>query len=461
MKYMKKLISIIVLITAILTSGMGYAQEQVIDEVAAVVGANYILASEIENQYIEYRTRGQINDAGAARCRIFEDLLFQKLMLNQAELDSVQITDEQVNQEMDMRFRYFIQQFGSQEKMEKFYNKSLLEIREDFRPIVKQQLMTEEVQGGLVKDVKVTPAEVRRMFNELPKDSIPVIEKEYELAQIVQELDISKEELDATRERLKGLRERIIKGESFNALAVLYSEDQGSARRGGEVGFVSRGQLYPEYEAAAFALKKGEISDIIKTKAGFHIIQLIERRGEQINTRHILLMPQISDVEINRATKLLDSVAVLIREKKMTFEQLALKYSEDPGKINGGRLINPATGNARFTDDQLTRLSGVRGDKWDIINNTVRNMKVGDVSKPVVLSDDEGKKTLNIIYLVAQTEPHVANLKEDYNAIQEWALNKKKAEVIDKWISEKISKTYFRINPAYKDCNFVHNWEIR
>jgi peptidyl-prolyl cis-trans isomerase SurA len=458
---MRKLISILILITAILTSVIGYAQEQVIDEVAAVVGANYILASEIENQYIEYRSRGEIKDAGAARCRIFEDLLFQKLMLNQAELDSVKITDEQVNQEMDMRFRYFIQQFGSQEKMEKFYNKSLLEIREDFRPIVKQQLMTEEVQGGLVKDVKVTPSEVRRMFNELPKDSIPVIEKEYELAQIVQELKISKEELDATRERLKGLRERILKGESFNALAVLYSEDQGSSRRGGEVGFVSRGQLYPEYEAAAFALKKGEISDIIKTKAGFHIIQLIERRGEQINTRHILLMPKISDYEISRATKLLDSVAVLIREKKMTFEEAALKFSDDPGKINGGRMINPATGNARFTDDQLTRLTGTRGDKWDIVNNTVRNMKVGDVSKPVVLSDDEGKKSLNIIFLVGQTEPHVANLKEDYNAIQEWALNKKKAETIDKWITEKISKTYFRINPAYKECNFVHNWELK
>lgn len=458
---MRKLISILFLIITLLVSVVSYAQEQVIDEVAAVVGANYILASEIENQYIEYRARGEIRDARATRCRIFEDLLFQKLLLNQAELDSVQITEEQVNQEMDMRFRYFIQQFGSQEKMEKYYNKSLLEIREDFRPIVKQQLMVEEVQGGLVKDVKVTPSEVRRMFNELPKDSIPEIEKDYELGQIVQDLQISKEELDATRDRLKGLRERILKGESFNALAVLYSEDQGSARRGGEVGFVSRGQLYPEYEAAAFALKKGEISDIIKTKAGFHIIQLIERRGEQINTRHILLMPQVSDIEINNATKLLDSVAVLIREKKMTFEEAALKFSDDPGKINGGRIINPATGNARFTDDQLSRLSASRGDQWDVINNTVRTMKTGDISKPVALSDDEGKRTLSIIYLVSQTESHVANLKDDYNAIQEWALNKKKAETIDNWITEKISKTYFRINPAYKECDFVHNWEIQ
>lgn len=458
---MRKLISILFLIITLLVSVVSFAQEQVIDEVAAVVGANYILASEIENQYIEYRARGEIKDARAARCRIFEDLLFQKLLLNQAELDSVQITEEQVNQEMDMRFRYFIQQFGSQEKMEKYYNKSLLEIREDFRPIVKQQLMVEEVQGGLVKDVKVTPSEVRRMFNELPKDSIPEIEKDYELGQIVQDLQISKEELDATRDRLKGLRERILKGESFNALAVLYSEDQGSARRGGEVGFVSRGQLYPEYEAAAFALKKGEISDIIKTKAGFHIIQLIERRGEQINTRHILLMPQVSDIEINNATKLLDSVAVLIREKKMTFEEAALKFSDDPGKINGGRIINPATGNARFTDDQLSRLSASRGDQWDVINNSVRTLKTGDISKPVALSDDEGKRTLSIIYMASQTESHVANLKDDYNAIQEWALNKKKAETIDNWITEKISKTYFRINPAYKECDFVHNWEIQ
>jgi len=452
---MRKLSSIFFAsIAVIIFMHKGYAQEQVIDEVVAVVGANYILASEVQTQYLQYREQGDFTDARALQCRIFEDLLYQKLMLNQAELDSIEITDDQVNQTMDARFRYYIQQFGSQEKMEKYYKKSLLEIREDFRPTVKQQLMVEEVQQGLVKDVKVTPAEVRRMFNALHPDSIPVIEEQYELGTIVKQPVISKEELDATRERLKGLRERIMQGENFNALAVLYSEDPGSARKGGEIGFVGRGQLYPEYEATAFSLKKGEISDIVKTQAGYHIIQLIERRGEQINTRHILLMPKVAEADINKATKLLDSISVVIREKRMTFEEAALKYSDDPGKISGGRLINPETGNAGFTLVQLGRI-----DKN--LPAVVQKLKVGEVSRPLAIMNEEGKQTYQVVYLISKTEAHVANLKEDYNTIQDWALNKKKSEVINKWITEKISKTYFKIGPAYKDCNFEHNWEVR
>lgn len=427
-----------------------YAQEQIIDEVVAVVGANYILASDIETMYLQYREQGQSTNARALRCRIFEELLFQKLMLNQAELDSIEVTDEMINQTMDARFKYYIQQFGSQEKMEKFYKKSLLEIREDFRQNVKEQMMVDEVQQGLVKDVKVTPAEVRRMFNELPPDSVPVIEIEYEIGRITKEPAVSKDELDATRTRLKALRERILNGESFNALAVLYSDDPGTARRGGELGFVSRGQLYPEYEATAFTLKRGEISDVIKTKAGFHIIQLIERRGEQVNTRHILLMPKVSDEELNKASKLLDSVAVLTREKKMTFSEAALKFSDDPGKINNGLIVNPNSGNTKFNPSQLN----------EIVAKTVAGLKIGEVSNPIALLNDEGKETIQLLYKFSETKPHKANLKDDYNYIQEWALNKKKAEIIDKWITDKISKTYFRIGPAYGDCNFQHTWKI-
>jgi peptidyl-prolyl cis-trans isomerase SurA len=447
---MKKIISVIALFITGTVMNFTNAQEQIIDEVIAVVGANYILASDVESMYLQYREQGQTTNSRALRCRIFEELLFQKLMLNQAELDSVEVTDEMVNQTMDARFKYYIQQFGSQEKMEKFYKKSLLEIREDFRQNVKEQMMVDQVQQTLVKDVKITPAEVRRMFNKLPSDSVPVINTEYEIGRITKQPAISKEELDATRDRLKALRERILNGESFNALAVLYSDDPGSSRRGGEVGFVSRGQLYPEYEATAFTLKKGEISDVIKTKAGYHIIQLIERRGEQVNTRHILLMPKVSSDELNKATKLLDSVAVLIREKKMTFSEAALKYSDDPGKINNGLIVNPSTGNTKFSQSQLS----------ETVAKTVAGLKVGEVSKPIALLNDEGKETIQLLYKFSETEAHKANLKDDYNYIQEWALNRKKAEIIEKWITEKISKTYFRIGPAYSDCSFQHNWTI-
>lgn len=448
---MRRKTALVLLFALLISPAFIRAQEQIIDEVVAVVGANYILQSDIEAQYIQYRMQGAIKDARATRCAILEDMLFQKLLLNQAELDSVQITDDQIEQTMDARFRYYIQQFGSQEKLEQFYKKPLLQIKEEFRTLVQEQLMVDEVEQKLTKDIKVTPSEVRNFFNKIPTDSIPMIEMEYEVGQIVKEPIISKEEMEATRDRLRGLRERILKGENFAALATLYSEDPGSARKGGEVGFVSRGQLYPEYEAIAFSLKKGEVSDIVKSKAGYHIIQLIERRGDMINTRHILLMPKISDDDLARASKLLDSVANLIREQKMTFEEAALKFSDDPGRINGGLLLNPMTGNTSFTANQLDPKVFFAIDK----------MNVGDVSKPMAMINEEAKKTINLYYLKKRTEPHRANLKDDYSVIQEWALGEKKNKAINKWIGEKIGKTYFRINEYYTDCSFKHNWELR
>ena len=447
----EKTVALLILIMILVAADKSYAQEQVIDEVVAVVGANYILQSDIETQYIQFRMQGNISDARATRCRILEDLLFQKLLLNQAELDSIQVTDDEIEQTMDARFRYYIQQFGSQEKLEQFYKKPLIQIREEFRSLVKEQLMVDQVQQKLVKDIKVTPSEVRSFFTRIPKDSIPLIEMEYEVGRIVKEPSISKEEMDATRDRLRALRERLIKGENFAALAALYSDDPGSAKKGGEVGFVSRGQLYPEYEAAAFGLKKGEISDIIKSKAGYHVIQLIERRGEMINTRHILLMPKISEGDLARASRLLDSVAGLIRDKQMTFEEAALKFSDDPGKISGGLMVNEMTGNTRFSAKHLDPKIFFAIDK----------MNVGDVSRPMIMMNEEAKQTLNLYFLKTRTEPHRANLKDDYSTIQQWALNKKQDDVINKWIGDKIGKTYFRINESYQDCNFEHNWSIR
>jgi peptidyl-prolyl cis-trans isomerase SurA len=274
---------------------------------------------------------------------------------------------------------------------------------------------------------------------------------EYEIGQIIKEPSISKEEMDATRERLKGLRQRIMNGENFAALATLYSEDPGSSRKGGDIGFVNRGQLYPEYEAAAFGLKKGEISDIVKSKAGYHIIQLIERRGEMINTKHILLMPKISAEDLAKASALLDSVANLLAEKKMTFEEATLTFSDDPGKINGGLMVNPVTGNTRFTSSQLDPKVFFVIDK----------MKIGDISKPMAMMNEETKQTINLYYLKTRTEPHRANLKDDYSTIQEWALGEKQNKAVDKWIGQKIGNTYFRINESYKDCSFRHTWEIK
>lgn len=448
---MKKAGVLILLVLLMISAGNAVAQEQVIDEVVAVVGANFILQSDIEAQYLQYRMQGAIKDARATRCQILEDMLFQKLLLNQAELDSIEVTDDQIEQTMDARFRYYIQQFGSQEKLEQFYKKPLLQIREEFRTLVKEQLMVDQVQQTLTKDIKVTPSEVRAFFNRIPKDSIPTLEMEYEVGQIVKEPVISKDEMDATRARLKGLRDRILNGENFAALATLYSEDPGSSRKGGEVGLIGRGQLYPEYEAAAFGLKKGEISDIVKSKAGYHIIQLIERRGEMINTRHILLMPKISAEDLTKASALLDSIANLIKEKKMTFEEAALKFSDDPGKINGGLMVNPASGNTKFAANQLDPK----------IFFVIDKLSIGEISKPLAMMNEEAKQTINLYYLKTRTEPHRANLKDDYSVIQGWALSEKQNKAINKWIGQKIGSTYFKINEFYTDCSFRHNWEIK
>ncbi|HKK68633.1 MAG TPA: peptidylprolyl isomerase, partial [Bacteroidales bacterium] len=256
---------------------------------------------------------------------------------------------------------------------------------------------------------------------------------------------ISPKVLNETRAQLKELRQRIIDGESFSTMAILYSQDPGSAKKGGELGFYGRGELYPEFEAVAYTLKKGEVSEIVKTKAGFHIIQLIERRGEMINVRHILLSPKPTTADIKDAKNELDSIAKLIRSGNTGFEEAAREFSDDPDATNGGMMVNPATGNTRYNADDLQ----------PNVSYAVKNMDVGEVSQPVPTQTQENKKAYQILYLHKKTEPHRANLQDDYNTIQNWALEQKKSEKLQEWIEEKRKETYIKVNPPYKDCGFV------
>ena len=279
----------------------------IIDEVVAVVGQNYILLSDIENQYLQMRLQGNVDvEEPVMKCRILENLLFEKLMLHQAELDSVEVTPEQVDAELDRRMRYFIGQFGSQEKLEKFYDKTVIEFKAELRDVIIEQMKIENVQGTITQNTKVTPSEVKSFFREIPKDSIPLISSVVEVAQIVRKPPISIEERFEVQERLRKLRDRVINGESFEALARLYSEDPGSTKQGGDIGLHGRGELYPEFEAIAFKLDPGEVSDIVETEAGFHIIQGIERRGEYIRVRHILIRPKVSPVALAEARVFLE-----------------------------------------------------------------------------------------------------------------------------------------------------------
>lgn len=446
---MKKTIITILLVVPFIASVPVKAQDKVIDEVIAVVGSHPILYSDVEAQYMQMRTQMSVPDAESARCQIFEQMLYQKLLLYQAEIDSVVVDDEQVNGTLDQKLRYYIQQFGSQEKLEAFYDKTILEIKEEFREPIREQLLAEQVQGKVTENIKITPTEVKRFFEKIPADSIPVIPMKYEIAQIVKEPDVNADELNASREKITALRERILKGEKFNTLAVLYSEDPGSAAKGGELGLFGRGDMAPEFESAAFGLKnKGDVSEVIKTKFGFHVIQLIERRGEFINARHILIIPKVSPLDLLKAKTDLDSIAGLIAKDSITFEKAALKFSDDPGKVNGGMIINPSSSNSVFPADQLDPKVFFVIDK----------MNVGEVSTAVPYTTEDGTSAYRILKLISRTEPHKANLKDDYNQLQEWALNEKKGNAVSKWIKDKSKSAYLRIDERYKNCKFQYDW---
>lgn len=421
----------------------------VIDEVIAVVGKNFILHSDIESQYLQVKMQYGLAEGGfPLRCNLLENMMFQKLLVNQAMVDSVIVTEAQVDERIERNLRYFISQFGSRAKLEEYYKKSFSEIKEELKDPVKDQLLSEIMQERITQNVVVTPGEVKTYFEEIPVDSLPLIPAEYELQEIVKIPQITEKETMDARARLNGFRDRILKGESFTTLAVLYSEDPGSMTKGGELGFFARGDMYPEFEAAAFSLKPGEISPIVKTKAGFHILQLIERRGEVINVRHLLIQPKPSTQTIMEAKLLLDSVYTLIVEKKMTVDSAAKVFSDYPSKNSGGIMINPYTGTALFEAEHL--------DKSLIF--AVEKLALGEVSKPLPMVTDEGKNAYRLVYLKNIRPPHKANLRDDYDKIQKAALENKKAEMIEKWMNDKIKNTYIKIKAPYDACDFDNKW---
>ncbi len=365
---------ILPLFILLLFPGLLKAQDIVVDRIVAVVGKNMIMESELESQYLQGKMQGAIEgSAHSARCQILQTMLRDDLLLNQAELDSVTVTESEVERQLENRLRYFISQFGSQEKLEEYYGKSIIEIKDEFRQMVKNYMLVEQVQDNITKNVFVTPSDVKAFYRNLPPDSIPLVNARVEMMQIIKIPPVSVEQKVLIKEKLRDLRRRIIEGENFATLAILYSEDKGSAAKGGEIGFFGRGELYPEYEAAAFKLKEGEISDIVETKAGFHIIQLIERKGDYVNTRHILLQTKPSPVDLDKARSKLDSISALIRGGTLTFEDAVKKYSDDPGKVSGGYIMNPNTGTTWFEMDQLEPQ----------VSFIINKLEVGQFSSPV------------------------------------------------------------------------------
>lgn len=422
---------------------------KVIDEVVAVVGKNYILLSDIESQYLQLKMQYGLAEGGQElRCNILENMMFQKLLVNQAAVDSVVVSDAQVNERIERNLRYFISQFGSKTKLEEYYKKSYAEIKEELKDPIKEQLLSEVMQEKITQNITITPGEVKTYFLQINPDSLPLIPAEYELIEIVKIPKISDKEVKDAMDKLNVFRDRILKGESFTTIAVLYSEDPGSMSKGGELGFFSRGDMYPEFEAAAFSLKPGEISPIVKTKAGFHILQLIERRGETINVRHILIQAKPSAENMMASKLFLDSVYTLVYQNKISIDSAAILFSENPSKNSGGLMINPYTGTTFFEAEHL--------DKTIIY--AVEKLKVGEYTKPMPMLTDEGVNAYRIICLKTLKQPHKANLKDDYDRIQKAALEAKKADAIQLWISDKLKNTFVKIKAPYSSCDFDNKW---
>ena len=449
-KIVKNKILIIGILLISLLSIQSFSQNKVIDQVIAVVGKNAILSSDIESQFFQYKMQGKLQASSTSiKCQILENLLFQKLLLAQAEIDSVEVTEARVETEITRRLRHFISQFGSQEKLEEFYEKSIIEIKEEFRELIKDQMLVESVRQAIAQDVGITPSGVKSFFRKIPKDSIPLINSEVEISQIVIEPPISLEEKVKVKERLEIFKARILDGENFSTLAILYSDDPGSAKNGGELGMFGRGEMYPQFEAVAFSLEDGEeISEVFETEAGFHLVQLIERRGEYVNVRHILLQLKVSPYDLQEAQIKLDSIANLIDMDSISFEDAVKRYSDDPGKINGGIMVNQVTGTSKFEEDQL--------DPQVLF--VINNLKIGEISNPVPMKTFDGKDAFRLLRLDKRTLPHRANLSEDYDRIQNWALEDKKMQIVNEWVKNKIKKSYVRINEKYEDCDFQYDW---
>ena len=422
--------------------------QKTLDGISAIVGEKIVLHSEIEGQAQQMKVQGYVGDETKLKCQIFEDLLYQKLLAYQAQIDSVDVSEDEIVDAIDQRIQYFISQIGSEQKLEEYFNKTISQIREEFLPVFRDQMLAQRMEGRITADVKVTPEDVRKFYNNIPKDSLPILPAEMQISQIVLFPKVNSEEKKRLKNKLLEFKTRVEAGEDFKFLATLYSEDPGSAKNGGDLGFLGRGVLVPEFEAVAYRLQEGELSDIVETKFGFHLIQMISRRGEQINVRHILLKPSFSISSMNKVKSKLDSIINLIQLDSLTFEEAAFQFSEDDSKNNGGLIINPQTGTSSFTNEEIEPSLFFIVDK----------LSVGNISESVSFTSIDKRKGYRAVVLNKKTESHIANLKDDYDRIKMVAEQDLKNNVSDKWIKNKIKETYILIKTDY-ECSFKNNWK--
>ena len=432
--------------------GTACAQDNVIDEVVWVVGDEAILKSDVEEARLSALYQGRQFD-GDPYCIIPEELAVQKLFLNQAALDSVEVSESEVVQQVDMMTNVYINNMGSREKMEEYFNKTSTQIREILRENARNTLTVSRMRQQLVGEIKVTPAQVRRYFKDLPQDSIPYIPTKVEVQIITLNPKIPEAEIENVKARLRDYADRVTRGEiDFSTLARLYSEDKGSAIRGGETGFMGRGTMDPAYANVAFGLQDPKkVSKIVESEFGFHIIQLVEKRADRVNTRHILLKPRVSEKELSAACARLDSIADDIRLAKFSFDDAAAALSQDKDtRNNHGLMVNL---------DQNTGVSTSKFEMQDLpqdVAKVVDKMNVGEVSKAFTMIDGKGKEICAIVKLKSRINGHKATISEDYQTLKNIVVKKREDEVLNKWILEKQKEIYVRINPAWQKCDFKY-----
>lgn len=427
------------------------AQNNVAEEIAWIVGDEPIFKSEIEEQYQQLLYERATLE-GNPYCVIPEQIAIDKLFLHQAKIDTIEVQNSMVQQSVDARINYFIANLGSKEKVEEYFRKPMPELREALMTLVRNQYMIQQVQSNLTKNVKATPADVRKYYQSLPKDSLPFVPKQVEVEIITINPVIPQQEIDEVKARLRDYAQKVNSGESeFSTLAILYSEDTGSSPYGGEIGFRGRAELQPEYASVAFNLSDTKrASKIVETEAGFHIIQLIEKRGDRVNTRHILLRPKVSEKDLNAAVARLDSLKADVTAGKLAFEEAVPYVSQDKdSKNNKGLMLNEKTHTNLFEMADLPAEVGKIVDK----------MNVGDLSDPFILMNAKtNRQQVALVKLARRIEGHKADLAEDYQTIKDMYENKKKAEIIEAWVKEKQKNTYVYIEEGWRNCEFKYDW---
>ncbi len=427
----------------------------VVDEVIWVVGDEAILKSDVEAMRIQGQQEG-MRWSGDPDCSIPEQIAVQKLYLNQAIIDSIQVTDSEIAQGVEQYLENMVSMIGSREKLEEYHKKNISQIRADLRESYRERQMVQGMQQKLTKDIAVSPAEVRRYFKDMPQDSLPFVPTEVEVQIITQQPRIEQEEINRVKEELRDYTERINKGTStFQTLARLYSEDPGTARRGGELDYTGRGMLDPAFANVAFGLTDPKrVSKIVESEFGFHIIQLIDKRGEKIKVRHILRKPVVSEDAINKALARLDSIRTDIIDEKFPFEAGASVISDDKDTRNNHGLMANITQEGRTSRFKMAELPSE-------VARAVDTLTVGQISKPFTMINERGKTICAIAKLKSRIEGHKATITEDFQVLKNLVLNKRRNQVLHDWVVKRIKSTYVRVNDRYRDCKYEYEGWVR